>query len=169
MKVAKDIKGQKETEKNKGDSFQLIVFKLGGEEYAIHIDQIKEVVPTPAITKMPQTPAYVKGVANIRGNIIAILDLERKFGMEQSAEAKHEFTLVFESDEFKIGALVKEVPNTLTVFESEVDDSANIIQSSSEQGYISGIVKKEGRLIILIDLSKVVVDVDQGSLKQVVV
>ena len=58
---------------------QLIIFKLAGEEYGLSIDQIKEVVLTPRVAKMPQTPAYIKGVANIRGNIIAIMDLEQKF------------------------------------------------------------------------------------------
>ena len=53
---------------------QLIIFKLGREEYAMNIDQIKEVVLTPQVAKVPQTEDYIKGVANIRGNIIAILD-----------------------------------------------------------------------------------------------
>jgi len=61
-------------------TLQIVVFKLGQEEYGLHIDQIKEVVITPKITRMPQTPAFVKGVANIRGNVIAMLDLEEKFG-----------------------------------------------------------------------------------------
>ncbi|GAB3816253.1 hypothetical protein GCM10028895_11270 [Pontibacter rugosus] len=59
----------------------LIVFKLGTEEYAIKIDQVKEVTSTPAVTRMPRTPDFVKGVANIRGDIIAIMDMERRFGI----------------------------------------------------------------------------------------
>ena len=63
---------------------QIVVFRLGQEEYGLPIEQIKEVVITPNITRMPQTPAFVKGVANIRGNVIAILDLEEKFGLARS-------------------------------------------------------------------------------------
>ena len=84
-----DIKKEAALDVQKKDisrRIQLIIFKLGTEEYALSIDQIKEVVLTPRIAKMPQTPSYIKGVANIRGNIIAILDLEQKFGIEQTRE-----------------------------------------------------------------------------------
>ncbi len=142
------------------NSFQLIVFKQGSEEYGLHIDQIKEVVLTPNITKMPQTPSYVKGVANIRGNIIAIVDLKEKFGIRNSEatelNSSNNYTLVVESEDFKIGILVKEVPNTLTVSESDIDETVNIVHDSSvEQNYIKGIVKRDDRLIILIDIFKV--------------
>ncbi len=59
----------------------LIVFKLGTEEYGIRIEQVKEVTITPEITRMPKTPAFIKGVANIRGDIIAIMDLEERFNI----------------------------------------------------------------------------------------
>lgn len=139
---------------------QLIVFKLGAEEYGIYIDQIKEVVLTPHITRMPQTQSYIKGVANIRGNILAIVDLEEKFGIQESAPEAEEdtsnYTLVVESQEFKIGILVKEVPNTLTVAKSEIDENVNLMQEGAEDGnYIVGVVKTNERLIVLIDLLKV--------------
>ncbi len=155
-----------------GNFLQLIVFKQGTEEYALQIDQVKEVVLTPNITKMPQTPDFVKGVANIRGNIIAILNLEEKFGLSQvepelNSEGKN-FTLVIESQEFKIGVLVKEVPNTLAVREQDIEESVNVIHDTSlEQNYISGIVKKGDRLIILIDILKVVSESEINTVSQI--
>lgn len=150
----------KAKEENTYNTFQLIVFKQGSEEYGLHIDQIKEVVLTPNITKMPQTPSYVKGVANIRGNIIAIVDLEEKFGIQKQEGTEHKstnnYTLVVESEDFKIGVLVQEVPNTLTVSESNIDETVNVVHDNSvEQNYIKGIVKLEDRLIILIDIFRV--------------
>ncbi|MGM0579078.1 MAG: chemotaxis protein CheW [Bacteroidota bacterium] len=135
---------------------QLIVFRLGDEEYGLQIGQIKEVVPTPHITRLPQTPPYVKGVANIRGNVIAVVDLEEKFGLNQHKEEdSNNYTLVVESDEVKMGVLVRELPNTLNVKQSEIEDSTNIIQDGgAEQSYIKGIVKLEGRLIIMLDVFK---------------
>lgn len=136
---------------------QLIVFRLGDEEYGLQIAQIKEVVPTPHITRLPQTPEYVKGVANIRGNIIAVVDLEEKFGLKQEgqATANNNYTLVVESDEVKMGVLVRELPNTLNVTQSQIEDSANIIQDGEvDQSYIKGIVKLEDRLIIMLDVFK---------------
>ena len=133
---------------------QLIVFKQGGEEYGLEIDQIREVVLTPYITKMPHTPSYIKGVANIRGSIIAIVDLEDKFNVTGDNEDKisTSYSLVVENEEFKIGILVREVPNTLSVAESDIDDTMNLVEDNSNSGYIKGIVKKEGRLIILLDI-----------------
>ena len=146
---------EKEIKENEQKS-QLIVFRLGDEEYGLQIGQIKEVVPTPHITRLPQTPPYVKGVANIRGNIIAVVDLEEKFGLKQeSNEAANNYTLVVESDEVKMGVLVRELPNTLNVKQSQIEDSTNIIQDGgADQSYIKGIVKLEDRLIIMLDVFK---------------
>ena len=141
---------------------QLIVFRQGEAEYGIHIDQIKEVVLTPNITHMPRTPSHVKGVANIRGNIICILDLEEKFGLKEAtttgdANRQSNYTLVLESEEFKVGILVTEVPNTLTVARNDIEQSVNIVQDNNvDSEYIQGIVKLENRLIILIDVFKVI-------------
>ena len=145
-------------ERNAGARIQLIIFKLGNEEYALHIDQIKEVVLTPNIAKVPQTPSHVKGVANIRGNIISIVDLEERFGLLKPEEVEAtmgNYTLVVESEEFKLGILVKEVPNTLTVRENDIDSNSTVLQYSNlDQHCIMGIVKSGERMIIMIDMIK---------------
>jgi purine-binding chemotaxis protein CheW len=148
------------------NTIQIVVFKLGQEEYGIHIDQIKEVVITPTITRMPQTPTFVKGVANVRGNVIAILDLEEKFGLLRSETLQNgnNFTLVIESEEYKMGILVREVPNTLTISTSNIEGSIFTGDLQSEQSYITGIVKLEKRLIILIDIFKVINDQESQQL-----
>ena len=157
------------------EKHQLIIFKLGNEEYGIHIDQIKEVVLTPRVTRMPQTPAYVKGVANIRGSILAIVDLEEKFGLPPSGpkteESTSNYTLVAESQDFRVGILVKEVPNTLSVMASDIDETINVVQDASENNqYILGIVKIKDRLVILIDLFKIMQPQDMtGVLKETTV
>src|SRR6476620_294583 len=77
----------------------LIVFKLGTEEYGIRIEQVKEETITPEITRMPKTPDFIKGVANIRGKIIAIMDLEERFKIrpEGDATSRNSFTLAIEA------------------------------------------------------------------------
>ncbi|OFY84321.1 MAG: hypothetical protein A3F72_14530 [Bacteroidetes bacterium RIFCSPLOWO2_12_FULL_35_15] len=137
---------------------QLIIFKLGKEEYAMNIDQIKEVVITPRIAKVPQTAMYIKGVANIRGNIIAIMDLEERFNLiektdQPNSETIANYTLVVESEEFKVGILVKEVPNTLSVNTTDIDSSSEIIRYTAlDERCIKGIVKSGERMIIMIDM-----------------
>lgn len=141
-----------------GERMQLIIFKLGKEEYAMNIDQIKEVVITPRIAKVPQTANYIKGVANIRGNIIAIMDLEERFNLiekedQSNSEAIANYTLVVESEEFKVGILVKEVPNTLSVYSADIDSSSEIIRYTAlDERCIKGVVKSGERMIIMIDM-----------------
>ena len=154
-----DTKQNKETKEQLVSTLQIVVFKLGQEEYGLHIDQIKEVVITPNITRMPQTPAYVRGVSNIRGNVIAIFDLEARFNLTraQSSLQGNKYTLVVESEDIKMGLLVNEVPNTVTVNANDLDESVSIIGDvHAESNYIKGIIKHNERLIILIDIFKVI-------------
>ena len=143
--------------KTQGDKMQIIVFKIGQEEYGLHIDQIKEVVLTPNVTPVPEVESYMKGVANVRGNIISIIDLELRFGVGKSSnENLGKYTLVVASDEYKMGILVKEVPNTLNISASEIEEAQNIIGEGASSGqYINGIIKLKDRLIVLIDIFKV--------------
>lgn len=143
-----------------GAIVQLIVFKLGGQEYALRIDQVKEVVATPHISAVPLTESYIRGVANVRGNILAIIDLEERFGLLKhttETQRAEPFTLVVESEEVKMGILSREVPNTLSVSEASIDDSPNLIKDNTAgKDYIKGIVKQGERLIILVDIMKVI-------------
>jgi purine-binding chemotaxis protein CheW len=149
-------------------SLQIVVFKLGNEEYGLQIDQIKEVVITPTITRMPQTSSYVKGVANIRGNVIAIFDLEERFNLTRTIQSKgSKYTLVVESEDVKLGLLVSEVPNTVSVNSADLDESVGIINdANADTNYIKGIIKSGERLIILIDIFKVIDQEMTNSLKK---
>src|SRR3712207_6696360 len=97
---------RREKRDRKGEPMvHLIVFKLGEEEYGIRIEQVKEVTVTPEITRMPKTPKFIKGVANIRGDIIAIMDLEERFNIflpEGGANRnyKNTFTLALEASDY---------------------------------------------------------------------
>lgn len=145
--------------KEQSELMQLIIFKLAGEEYGLSIDQIKEVVLTPRVARMPQTPPYIKGVANIRGSIIAIMDLEHKFGLgEGLGEAlTQNYTLVVENADFKIGILVKEVPNTLTIEVDDIDKASTLIQYSTlDASCLMGVVNVGDRMIVLIDMIKLI-------------
>lgn len=142
---------------------QIVVFKLAGKEYGFHIDQITEVVLTPPITRMPRTQSYIRGVANIRGNMIAMVDLEEKFALKSDEQAIGSYTLVIESDAMKIGILVSDVPNILSVLTDNIEQL-----SSGDQGnaYVTGIIKLEERLIIMIDIFKAISENEIVILKE---
>ena len=162
--LIKEVK--EENKKADFKNMQLIVFKVGTEEYGLTIDQIKEVVITPAITKVPLTASYIKGVANVRGNVLALIDLEQRFGFNTSEgeSEKPKYTLVVESEDFKMGILVKEVPNTLSVSQSDIDQSPNVIHDGNlDKNYIKGIVKLGSRLIILVDIYKIILKEEVSS------
>jgi len=164
--MAEKENNEKKEGVKQSSTFQVVVFKLGEEEYGLHIDQIKEVVITPPITRMPQASSFIKGVANVRGNIIAILDLEDKFGLKKTIEleeGKKNYTLVIESEEFKMGVLVKEVPNTLSISTADIEETLLTGDGNLESSYIKGIVKLNKRLIILIDIFKVLTEQEIGQ------
>lgn len=150
--------------------YQLIVFSLAGQEYALFIDQIKEVVITPTITPVPLTAPYIKGVANIRGDVLAMADLEERFDLKPQGGdktlidiKKHNFTLVIASDEIKMGILVKDLPNTLSILETDMIQPSLIYENENEKNYILSIVKLQERLIIVIDLNKIILKEDINS------
>jgi purine-binding chemotaxis protein CheW len=156
--VKREASSIQEAKVKSGERIQLIVFKLAGAEYALSIDDIKEVVITPGVANIPQTPDYIKGVANIRGNIIAIMDMEEKLGLVKAKSInKGSYTLVIASEQFKLGILVTEVPNTLNTYTSEIDTASNVMQFSTlEKECIKGVVKADSRLIILVDIFRLI-------------
>ena len=137
---------------------QLIVFRLGDEEYGIRIEQVKEVTVTPEVTKMPKTPPFVKGIANLRGDIIAIIDLEERFQLRRAGRDMPDasFTIAVEAPGYTIGLLVREVPRPLTLPLSLIEPAPEFLQDSGQRDkYLEGIAKlPEGGVIIVLDMHK---------------
>jgi purine-binding chemotaxis protein CheW len=156
---------EKEDVKNRREAavepvVHLIVFKLGEEEYGIRIEQVKEVTITPEITRMPKTPSIIKGVANIRGDIIAIMDLEERFQIRTAkpdpGSSRHTYTLALEARDYTIGLIVRDVPQSLTLPVSKLDKTPAFIQDINiNENFIEGIGKIEGRLIIVLDILRI--------------
>jgi purine-binding chemotaxis protein CheW len=149
----------------------LIVFKLGEEEYGIRIEQVKEVTITPEITRMPKTPSFIKGVANIRGDIIAIMDLEERFQIRtvspEGNMPRHTYTLALEARDFTIGLIVRDVPQSLTLPVSKLDKTPSFIQDINiNEHFIEGIGKIEGRLIIVLDILRILSADEVQQLKE---
>ncbi|SMD32921.1 Chemotaxis signal transduction protein [Reichenbachiella faecimaris] len=144
--------------KLRGKSVQLIVFKLGGERYALEIDKVKEIVPAPQVSKLPRAPKFMKGVANIRGAVMVIMDLEEKFELFKSEEISEKtFTLVIKNERFKAGILVSEVPTTLKVPGDIIESSSGIMSNTVlDETFIKGLIKQEEGMIILLDIIELI-------------
>ncbi|OGX86157.1 chemotaxis protein CheW [Hymenobacter glacialis] len=137
---------------------QLIVFRLGDEDYGIRIEQVKEVTVTPDVARMPKTPPFIKGIANLRGDIIAIIDLEERFNLRPAGRPLPErsYTVAVEAADYTLGLMVREVPRPLTMPLSQIEAAPEFVQDSSTRDkYLEGIAKlPEGGIIIVLDMRK---------------
>lgn len=138
---------------------QLIVFRLGDEDYGIRIEQVKEVTITPEVVKMPKTPPFIKGIANLRGDIIAIVDLEERFQLRPAGRPVPDFsyTLAVEAPDYTLGLIVREVPRPVTLPVSAIESAPEFVQDSGQrEKYLEGIAKLPGDqgVIIVLDMPK---------------
>lgn len=150
------IKYDKEIQALSGQTLQLIKFELGGDQYAVAINKIKEVVPTPILSKIPNAPTHIKGLANIRGAMTVIMDLVEKFELTTSGshdDDHSKFTMIIESTQFKVGILVNEVPTTIKVLGDIVESANGLVHNTAlDKTYLKGLIKLNGNVIIFIDI-----------------
>ena len=144
------------------DLVNFIVFSLGSEEYGVRIEQVKEVTLTPTIYKMPRTPSFIQGVANIRGDIIAILDLEERFGIKRKTNPLENnngspgYILVIENHDYTIGFNVEKVPETFGIPSSMLSKTPEFFDYAQiNKNYIDGIGKVDDRLIIILNVKNI--------------
>ena len=135
-------------------SYKLMcVFGTGGEEYAIPIDDVKEVVKSPSIAPVPQMPDYITGMVNVRGNIYAVLDLATFFNNKADVDENFNFLVVINDEEHKLAIRIPNVPDTLHVPDDMVENfSASMLKSIKKQEFLIGIIKKDKRMIILLNI-----------------
>jgi len=136
------------------EEIQLVVFSLGREEFAVEVTQVREIMRMEEITRMPKTPAYVEGIINLRGQIIAVIDLAKRLNLESAESSAETRIIVVETGEAKVGMIVDSVSEVLRVSAEAVEPSPTLATEVSA-AYLQGVVKQDSRLIILLDLTKV--------------
>lgn len=133
---------------------QLVTFTVSEEEYGLEILKVQEVVRLPHITKIPKAPAFIKGIIDLRGNIIPVIDLREKFGFERKEYNDTTRVIVVEVAERNIGMIVDTVSQVIRVPESKIAPPPRMISGGTGQ-YIEGIAKLEERLIILLKVDEI--------------
>lgn len=137
---------------------QFCIFRSGSEDYAIPIELVKEVVQCPPTSPLPQVPDYIIGVSNVRGNICGIFDLKSYLTTSKEPTNKH-YLLVLDHEEYQIGLVIPDVPDTFTIPESEIENlPASRLKSVKGRRYLKGIIKRDKRMIILFDILGLVSD-----------
>lgn len=138
---------------NISDQFeQLIVFQLADEYYGVDIGAVNTIIRMQEITAVPRTPTFVEGVINLRGSIIPVIDLRKRFALPISEVTKASRIVVVESNGIMIGMVVDEVVETLKISIDSIEPPSPVISSVDAQ-YLRGIGKQGDRLVILLDLN----------------
>lgn len=134
--------------------FQYIVIRLGNEQYGIDISYIDNIVRMQNITRVPKVPAYLKGVINLRGEIIPVVSLRLKMGLETDEVTRATRIIIIKSEtEGSFGVMVDEVREVVTLSSDNIDKVTH--NAKDGVSYINGIGKKDGELISLLDLNLV--------------
>ncbi len=137
---------------------QFIVVKIGEEQYGINIKYIENIVRMQHITRVPQVPAYLKGVINLRGEVIPVMSLRLKMGLPEDVETKASRIIIIKMEQHgNIGLMVDEVKEVVNLEEDQIEKVSYGSRENSES-FILGIGKYEGGLISLLDLNVTVLD-----------
>lgn len=145
---------------------QLVVFALAGEAYGVDISSVREIIRMQEITRVPRTPEFVEGVINLRGRVIPVIDLRKRFGLPIAKENKENRIVVVDIAGQDIGTVVDAVTEVLRIPVASIEPPSSMI-STADSDYLLGIAKLNGRLIILLDLGRVLSEVEKGTLAEV--
>ena len=139
-----------------GETIQYIVIRLGQEQYGIDIKYIDNIVRMQHMTRVPKMPAYLKGVINLRGEVIPIMSIKLKMGLAEDEESKATRIIIVKLEQAgTIGLMVDEVKEVVTLnIESQVEKLA--YDKDDKNNYVQSVGKYEGGLISLLDLNAVV-------------
>ena len=144
---------------------QLVSFHIGQEEYGVDITKVQEINRMAEITKVPQAPAYVEGVINLRGKVIPIIDLRKRLGVENKEYDKNTRIVVVDIETEVMGMIVDSVSEVLRISKSTIEPPPEIANGANSD-YIQGVAKMEDRLLIFLDLSKII---DIETIKKILV
>lgn len=173
VQSVKDAAKDKNEKKSVGELVQFVVFELDREEYALLITDVQEIIELPEITPVPNAPDFVKGIINLRGKIVVIIDLEKKFNLKREKETPAKHIIIAEFEGMAFGIMVDFVKEVVRVPLAAVQETPALVSSKIHADYLrgvvplartgeslagteaqSGVAKEGSRLLILLDLPK---------------
>lgn len=137
---------------------QFIVFSISGENFGVGVNQIRQIIPVMESTHVPNAPSFVKGVIDLRGDIIPIVNLREKLSFKDNdIQDKNSKIIIVELNKNIIGMEVDSVSEMMRVYADEISEAPKIVKGISKN-YLDGVVKHNNRLLILLDLSRTLSD-----------
>jgi len=135
------------------DELHIVGFQVGRETYGVPINSLHEIVRVPEITVVPDAPVYLEGVINLRGKIVSVMDLRKRFGEKQVALNKQNRILVVEHSGKLAGLIVDSASEVLKIPVADVEAPPSVFQEGG-LNCVSGLGKVKGRLVVLLDMNK---------------
>ena len=140
-------------------------FFLGDEEYAIEILKVQEIIGLMAITPVPKMPDYIRGVLNLRGKIVPVMNLRSRFGLPEVEDTDETCIIVVQEEQYLMGVLVDKVSEVADIADEQIDEVPSFgVTGDSE--YLAGIGKVKDTVKMIVDVHKVVFDVPEGVLEK---
>jgi purine-binding chemotaxis protein CheW len=135
-------------------TMQLVSFRLAQEEYGIEITKVQEIILMGEITRVPQTPEYIKGLINLRSTVIPIVDLRLRFGLPRGEQTDETRIMVVNVAGKTIGIIVDAVSEVLRISHDQIAPPPPTVAGLGRE-YLTGLVKLDTRLLILLDIDKI--------------
>jgi purine-binding chemotaxis protein CheW len=133
---------------------QFVTFSLGEEEYGIEIMKVQEIIGYQGFTRIPNVPDFIKGVLNLRGTVVPVVDLRKKFSMEDKEYTKFTVIIILEALGRIMGIIVDAISDVVSLTEQDIQDPPSF-NDTVRTDFIKGMGKKNDKLIILLDMDKV--------------
>ncbi len=152
-------------EKSSVNLAQLVTFIVDNEIYGLEILKIQEIVRLPIITRLPKTSSFIKGVINLRGNIVPVIDLREKFGLPQKKYTKMTRAIVVEIKSKNIALIVDEVSQVLRIDINEISDAPSLVSSIAKE-FIKGVARHGDKLVIILKMDKILSSEDVVELEK---
>ena len=149
-----------------GAEMQLVVFELGDESYAVDISRVQDINRMQEITEIPHAPESVVGVINLRGRVIPVIDLRKRFGLPEAVHTKDTRIVVVHLEGNLIGVIVDAVSQVLRISADIVEPPSPVL-AGVDSRYLRGIAKLDDRLVILLDLDFVLSRREQEAISEV--
>ena len=143
---------------NGGETHQYLTFKLDGEVFALGIDKVREVLDYTSVTKVPQTPDFMRGVINLRGSVVPVVDMRLKFGMAKTEKTVNACIIIveinLEGETTVLGALADSVQEVLDLEPHQIEPAPKI-GTKLRTDFIRGMGKRDEQFIIILEIDKV--------------
>lgn len=137
-----------------GELIQLVSFNLDQEEYGVDVLKVREIIRMPIVTRVPNTPYYVEGVINLRGKVVPIICMRKKFGLTEAENDKQTRIMVMDMEGELMGFIVDSVSEVIRISGSEIQPSPAMVSGGIDQECIAGVINQAERLLVLLNLGK---------------